>query len=436
MYSKVTSNLNWGRNTKIYSKVLFPKNIKEIKTLIKKDNFIFTGNSRSFGDNSINSKLIISTRNLKNILNYDKKKGLINVESGTLLSEILETILADGWILPLMPGSKYVSVGGIIANNVHGKNSKKNQLKYHVKEIRVLLENGKIIDCSRNKNKKVFDLTLGGFGLTGMIISAKIKLKKIKSSQISQKIISFDSYKIFFEIINKIKNYEYSVIWINSFGKNKISGLLYLGDHEKKGEKNITTYSGDKKLNFFNFFILKTLTQNYYLIKILNYFYYFYSKNFFKKKIHWNQFFFPQDKYKNFNEIYGEKGFIQFQFCVSENFLIDTLNEISIFFEINKIHSSFVVLKKFDEKGKYLNFSGKGISVSMDIPINKHYKKLKMFLNNLIIKKKIRINFSKDSLVTYDYTKTINGYKQFKKELYSLNKTRKLKSLFSQRSKL
>ena len=74
MYSKVTSNLNWGRNTKIYSKVLFPKNIKEIKTLIKKDNFIFTGNSRSFGDNSINSKLIISTKNLKNILNYDKKK--------------------------------------------------------------------------------------------------------------------------------------------------------------------------------------------------------------------------------------------------------------------------------------------------------------------------------------------------------------------------
>ena len=90
-------------------------------------------------------------------------------------------------------------------------------------------------------------------------------------------------------------------------------------------------------MNFFNLFILKTLTQNYYLIKILNYFYYFYSKNFFKKKIHWNQFFFPQDKYKNFNEIYGEEGFIQFQFCVSEKFLIDTLNEISIFFEIIEI---------------------------------------------------------------------------------------------------
>lgn len=436
MYSKITSNLNWGRNTKIYSKVLFPKNINEIKTLIKKDNFIFAGNSRSFGDNPINSKLIVSTKNLKNILNYDKKNGLINVESGTLLSQILEIILKDGWILPLMPGSKYVSVGGIIANNVHGKNSKKNQLKYYVNGIKVLLENGKIINCSRNKNKKLFELTLGGFGLTGMIISAKIKLRKIKSSQISQKIISFDSYKKFFEIIKKIKNHEYSVTWVKSLEKNKISGLLYLGDHEKKKEKYITTYSGDKKLNFFNFLILKTLTQNYYLIKILNFFYYFYSKNFFKKKTHWNQFFFPQDKYKNFNEIYGEEGFVQFQFCVTEKFLIETLNEISVFFKKNKIHSSFVILKKFDEKGKFLNFCGKGISVSMDIPINKHYKKLKVFLNNLIIKNKIRINFSKDSLVTHDYTKSINGYKQFKKELCRLNKTRKLKSLFSQRAKL
>ena len=127
MYSKVTSNLNWGRNTKIFSKVFFPKNINEIKVFAKKHNLIFSGNNRSFGDNSINPKLIVSTKNLNKILDYDKKSGLINVESGILLSEILKIIIADGWILPLMPGSKYVSVGGIIANNVHGKNSKNSQ---------------------------------------------------------------------------------------------------------------------------------------------------------------------------------------------------------------------------------------------------------------------------------------------------------------------
>ena len=437
MHSKVTSNLNWGRNTKIFSKVFFPKNINEIKVFAKKHNLIFSGNNRSFGDNSINPKLIVSTKNLNKILDYDKKSGLINVESGILLSEILKIIIADGWILPLMPGSKYVSVGGIIANNVHGKNSKKNQLKYYVNEIKVLLESGKIITCSKSKNKKIFEMTIGGFGLTGAILSAKIKLKKIKSSMISQQIISFDNYKTFFEIIKKIKNNEYSVIWISSLEKNKISGLLYLGNHynDKKFNK-LTTYSGDKKLNLFNFFILKIFTQNYYLIKILNNFYFFYKKFFFKKKVHWNPFFFPQDKFTNFNKIYGKDGFIQFQFCVSEKRLIETLNEISLFFEKNKLHSSFVILKKFDEKGKYLNFHGKGMSVSMDIPINKNYKNLKFFLNNLVIKRKIRINFSKDSLATHSYTKNINGYKQFRKELHKINKKRKLNSLFSQRSKL
>ncbi len=436
MESKITSNLNWTRNPKITSNVLFPKNIKEIKTLLKKPNVIFAGNQRSFGDNSINSKIIVSAKNLNRVLFYDKKNGLINVESGTLLSEILKIIVTDGWILPVMPGSKYVSVGGIIANNVFGKNSKKNQLKYHIKEIRILLENGKIINCSRNKNKKIFELSIGGFGLTGMIISAKIKLKKIKTSMICQNIISFDSYKKLFEILKNVKKCEYNVSWVKSIEKDKICGLLYLGDHETKKSRYITTYSGDKKLNFFNFFILKTLTQNYYLSKILNAFFYFFKKNFFQRKIHWNEFFFPQDQYTNFNEIYGKNGFIQFQFYVSEKILIKVLNEISLFYQKNKIHSTFIILKKIDEKGKYLNFHGKGISIGMDVPIKQNFKKLRVFLNNLFIKYKIRINFSKDTISSYIYAKNLNGYKEFKKDLYKFNKKRKINSLFSIRSKI
>ena len=96
-----------------------------------------------------------------------------------------------------MPGSKYVSVGGIIANNVFGKNTKKNQLKYHIKEIKLILENGKVVTCSKKLNKKIFELTIGGFGLTGVIISAKIKLKKIESPIIRQNVINF-TYENFF----------------------------------------------------------------------------------------------------------------------------------------------------------------------------------------------------------------------------------------------
>ncbi len=437
MKTKISSNLNWTKHTKFKSKIVYPENIGEIKSIMKEPNIIFAGNQRSFGDNAINSKTIVSLKKIKKILFFDKKKGLINVESGMLLSEILKVIVPEGWILPVMPGSKYVTVGGVIANNVFGKNSKKNQLKYHLKEIKLILENSKLINCSKKLNSEIFNLTIGGFGLTGAIVSAKIKLKKINSSMISQNVISFSSYESFFKVLENINKYEYTLSWIKSIEKNRIEGLLYLGNHEK-GNKNKEIFykTNDKKLNLINFLLLKTFTQNFYLLKILNNLFYFFKKNFFRKKINWNEFFFPQDKYTDFNKIYGKNGFIQLQFVVPKKNLINILNKVSLFFKMNKIFSTFIIIKKMSEKGDYLTFYGNGISVSLDIPINRNFDKLKIFFNKLFIEEEVRINFSKDSLAKYNFTKNLNGYKKFKRKLKSLNKKRNIKSLFSMRSNL
>ena len=99
----------------------------------------------------------------------------------------MELIIPHGWFIPTTPGTKYVTIGGMIANNIHGKNTKKNCIKHYIKKIKLLKINKKIITCSSIKNKKIFDLTVGGFGLTGLIISAEIKLKKISSEIINQK---------------------------------------------------------------------------------------------------------------------------------------------------------------------------------------------------------------------------------------------------------
>ena len=114
-------------------------------------------------------------KNFNKIKNFDKKKGIIEVESGALLKDILPIILSEGWFFSITPGTKYVSIGGMIANNVHGKNTNQNQTKYYVQNIKLLTLNKKIIDCSKNKNGKIFDLTLGGFGLTGIILSVTLK---------------------------------------------------------------------------------------------------------------------------------------------------------------------------------------------------------------------------------------------------------------------
>ena len=148
-------NSNWGNSVKTYPKVYRPENTKEIiKIIKKKKNFTIQGNGRSYGDVSLNFQNLIKTEKLNKILNFDKKKGIIEVESGLLLIDLLKTILALGWFIPVTPGTKYVSIGGMVANNVHGKNVNKNQLKYYINQIKLLNLQGKIITSSNRKIKK------------------------------------------------------------------------------------------------------------------------------------------------------------------------------------------------------------------------------------------------------------------------------------------
>ena len=165
----------------------------------------------------------------------------------------------------------------------------------------------------------------------------------------------------------------------------------------------------------------------------MNYFYKKFKVIFKKKEVTLNDFFYPQDKFIDFNKIYGSNGFFQVQFLVQINSFQKVMEEISNFFRKNKIFSTFIILKTMNEKGKYLNYNGKGISISMDIPINKKKSLITNFMNYLFKKYNVKINFSKDSITQLDLVKKNTGYKRFKTDLYSINRKSKLNSLFSNR---
>ena len=129
MKSQSNFSLNWSGNVRANPKILFPKNIQQLKRIINKKKFIAAGNQRSFGDNSVNSNLVISMKSFNKIISFDQKRGIIEMESGTLLKDILNFISKKGWFMPVTPGTKYVSIGGMIANNVHGKNTFKKSNK-------------------------------------------------------------------------------------------------------------------------------------------------------------------------------------------------------------------------------------------------------------------------------------------------------------------
>ena len=126
---------NWGRNININPKRFIPQSYNELKKVISKKSFIVHGNQRSYGDVCLNKDLIVSMKNFNQIKKFEKKSGFIEVESGMLLKDLLPVIIEKGWFIPITPGTKYVSLGGMIANNIHGKNVYKNQIKYFVKEI-------------------------------------------------------------------------------------------------------------------------------------------------------------------------------------------------------------------------------------------------------------------------------------------------------------
>ncbi len=432
MKSQTNLALNWTKNYKIKTKIVYPSRISHIKKIISNKEFISAGNQRSYGDVAINKKLILSMRNFNRIIYFNRKSGIIEIQSGALLIDVLNHITNESWFFPVTPGSKHVSIGGMIANNIHGKNTHKNQMKHFVTEMKILLANNKIIECSRSKNKKVFDLTIGGFGLTGVILSAKIKLKKIKSVFINQTVEKFYTYREFFSQIKKAKKFEYHVTWVDTFDSKRIKGLSYFGLHSN--DKNLKKFFfKDGNLGFIKFFFLKIFTQNYYGIKVLNFFYRLSKAYFFKKQTDMNSFFYPQDKFLDWNKLFGKKGFFECQFLVKEKYFKATMGEISDYFIENKIFSTLIVIKSFNERGEYLNFCGKGISISMDIPINNKYLDLVAFLNKLIIKYNAKLNLAKDSIAKRGIFKDNLRYRKFKRDLVFFNKKNKIKSVFSER---
>ena len=166
----------WGRYGNYETKIYRPKTINEIKNKLSNssiDTFICRGLGRSYGDSSINNK-IINLSNLKRKLRISKKKNEIECTSNFSIKELLPILLKDKFFLNVTSGTQYVTIGGAIASDIHGKNHHKDgSFCDYVNEIEILLANGKIIKCSKNKNPKLFFSTCGGMGLTGIILSAK-----------------------------------------------------------------------------------------------------------------------------------------------------------------------------------------------------------------------------------------------------------------------
>ncbi len=400
----------WGLYPKIVSYFYEIKDHEENLNNFVND-FIPRGNGRSYGDSSL-AKNVLSTLNLKKVVEFDKKNGQIILQSGVLLKDLINLILPEGWFLPVSPGTKFISIGGAIASDIHGKNHHLvGCISNFVTHLRIFVPGQGEIYCDNLKNNELFKHTLGGMGLTGLVLEVGLKLLKINSTYIEQTTIKTKNLRETFNIMEQNLKEQYSVCWLDtSAQKQNIGrGLVYLGKHSLNDSVHIKS----KKSIKINKNLIPKLCSNY-LFKILNFL--FYKKNFFKvkkEKLYFDDYFYPLDKIFNWNYLYGKKGFLQYQFCIPLSNSYDGILEILKEIQKNKNASFTSVLKLMgDQNQNTLSFPIKGYTLALDFPRDQNIFKLLDKLDEIVIKYNGRVYLTKDARLKKD--SFIQMYKNYK----------------------
>jgi len=411
------------------------------ENLNNKDGLIPRGMGRCYGDASLSDK-ILSTLKFNRILEFDPIKGILTCQSGITLEKILEVIVPKGWFLPVTPGTKFITLGGAIASNVHGKNHhKEGAFSNHIIEMEICCQDGKSFTCSEEINPELFHATCGGMGLTGIILNAKFRLKKIETSYIKLLEIRSKNLEEFFSLFQEHHDYTYSVAWIDSLakGSNFGRGILLLGEHAQKRDlndrmaKKALRVPEKRKLKVS--FFLPSCILNYYSIKAFNTLYYY--KSFRKSSmriIDYDAFFYPLDSIIDWNKMYGKKGFIQYQFVLPLDKSQEGIERILGLLREKGLGSFLTVLKLFGEGEKLLSFPMRGYTLALDIPIRKNLFDLVDELDKIVLEYGGRIYLSKDARMKKDIF--WNSYPEdlkFREIVKKYNPDFKFKSLLSKR---
>ena len=224
---------SWGRYPQSMAAEIFqPANFNDIPLLNNLDHSVLAfGLGRSYGDSCLNDNgILVDTKGLSKLYDFDRQRGIIRCEAGLSLADILATIVPHGWFLPVLPGTKFVTVGGAIANDIHGKNHHRaGTFGCHIPQFELLRSDGGRLLCSPEQNKDFYEATIGGLGMTGLILWADIQLKPVRSALIEAESIRFKNLDAFFELSETSdKKFEYTVAWIDGLviGKNLGRGIF------------------------------------------------------------------------------------------------------------------------------------------------------------------------------------------------------------------
>ncbi|MBI5068443.1 MAG: FAD-binding oxidoreductase [Deltaproteobacteria bacterium] len=363
---------SWGRIPRLRPAAVVPLHWAEPAALAGRAAPILAhGLGRSYGDACLNEGgTLLLTRGLDRFLALDEAAGTLTCEAGVSLAEILTLVVPRGWFLPVVPGTQHVTVGGAIANDVHGKNHHRaGTFGGQVRWLELLRSTGEVLRCSPDGNRELFAATVGGLGLTGLVLRAGLSLRRIATTRVAAESLPLRDLSEFFAgSAESDQRFEYTVAWIDCLasGARLGRGILHRGNHAA-GPGPLAWRSGSRLSVPFElpFSPLGRLT-----LGAFNALYHAAHRGAGARAVEARGFFFPLDGVARWNRIYGRAGFFQFQCQVPPPAAPEALRALLATIARSGQGSFLAVLKNFGAAPSpgLLSFPREGTTLALDFP--------------------------------------------------------------------
>ncbi|MDF2441497.1 MAG: decaprenylphospho-beta-D-ribofuranose 2-oxidase [Abditibacteriota bacterium] len=397
----------WGRYPRQRCRVARPEKRRELVAAASDTevpNLIARGLGRSYGDAALNDASgVLLTEKLGRFLGFDAESATLHAEGGASLADIVNTFVPRGYFLPVTPGTRFVTIGGAIACDVHGKNHHRDGcFSEHLEEFELLLASSEVLICSRTQNPAAFWATIGGMGLTGVILSAKIRLMPIQTAFVR---VSYARTKNLEETLAQLTRdaaTRYPVAWLDCLatGSNLGRGVAMSGDlagvDEVSGEP-LLLESGRRRavpLDFPDFAL------NPRSVKAFNALYYA-AHSEVQRVVSFERFFWPLDSVGGWNRIYGARGFIQYQCVLPPQTAPQGLRQLLDTVAASGRAPFLAVLKLFGEANAApLSFPFAGYCLALDLPAAPGIVEFAQELDAITLNHGGRVYLAKDATLT------------------------------------
>jgi FAD/FMN-containing dehydrogenase len=361
---------SWGRLNAPEHAVIDPAFLDQVQAALSaKGPVLGFGAGRSYGDVCLNGGgRLLRTHFLDRLISADWSTGIVRAEAGLTFDTLLRLAFPKGWVIPVLPGTKFVTLGGAVANDIHGKNHETaGTFGCHVRRLGLARSTGEVLELGPDQNTELFAATIGGLGLTGIILWVELALERATSSSIVVETLELTNLAAFFRLTEESQGWDFTVAWVDCLAKGAAvgRGLFMRGRWHERG-----ALVPHKPSRLHVPFDAPSWLLNSTTVQLFNRAYRGRPTALGRRTVHYDQFFFPLDSIAGWNRLYGRNGFFQHQCVVPTNSAPDALRRLLNLTAEWRQGSFLVVLKMFGGRPSpgILSFPRSGATLALDFP--------------------------------------------------------------------